>query len=539
MPNRTGTRLEGALPRFSDYLKKWAQLLPDHEAFIYNDQPISYSELLKNVQQLAKYFLKAGVKKGDRLAYVMVNRPEFFTFYLAASMVGATIVGMNTRYTAPEMAYILNNSEASHILALYSLDEIKYQDRLAEAIKQCPSVDQIWVVGGPAELPNAISYEDIMKGDYSGYDQALKEREAQVGPDDGLIIVYTSGSTGQPKGAVLTNGNVVCHGLIQMDEFCAPTGMRPEDKILCAAPVNHVGGATEWGATPLIAGCTQVLLETFHPVKALELMDKYQTAVMAGVPTMWVMMFAVPNFKDYNLSSVRWCHIGGAMAPRDVLAKMLKVSPYSSNPMGLTEMSGFVTWTDIPGDLENLNQTCGKIAPEIEMKLVDKDRKEVSPGTPGEIAYRGPTRFKEYFNMPQATAEAIDSEGWFYSGDVGFVDEKGDLHLVGRSKEMYITGGFNVYPAEIEEQISRYPGVMLVAVVAVPHKVMGEVGRAYIIPQPGATLDGNALQEYLKDYLADYKIPRQYIFRDTLPMTALGKIEKKILRQEVEKEFSS
>ena len=140
--------------------------------------------------------------------------------------------------------------------------------------------------------------------------------------------------------------------------------------------------------------------------------------------------------------------------------------------------------------------------------------------------------------MPEATAAAIDSEGWFYSGDVGFIDENGDLHLVGRSKEMYITGGYNVYPAEIEEQISRYPGVLLVAVVAVPHKIMGEVGRAFVVPKPGVTLDGNAIQSYLKDYLADYKIPRQYMFRDTLPMTTLGKIEKKLLRQEVEKEFA-
>lgn len=140
--------------------------------------------------------------------------------------------------------------------------------------------------------------------------------------------------------------------------------------------------------------------------------------------------------------------------------------------------------------------------------------------------------------MPEATAAAFDDEGWFYSGDVGLLDENGDLRLVGRLKDMYITGGYNVYPAEIEEQISRYPGVMLVSVVSEPHQIMGEVGRAYVVPQPGASLDGKAIQEYLKDYLADYKIPRKYIFRDTLPMTPLGKIEKNKLREEVVKEFS-
>jgi fatty-acyl-CoA synthase len=359
-----------------------------------------------------------------------------------------------------------------------------------------------------------------------------------VGPDDGLIIVYTSGTTGQPKGALITHGNLVSMALVLIDEFCPPTGLQPGDHIICAAPVDHVGGATEWGASPFIAGCTQVLMGAYDPKKGTDLVVKYKAPLLSGVPTMWAMRFNLPNFIDYDFSAVRFCTISGAMVSREIMEKMKAISPYCSNMLGLTEMSGLVTYSDIGASIENLNQTVGKCAPEFEMKLVDNDRKEVPPGTPGEIAYRGPSRFKEYFNMPEATAAAIDSEGWFYSGDVGFIDENGDLHLVGRSKEMYITGGFNVYPAEIEEQVSRYPGVMMVAVVAVPHKIMGEVGRAYIVPKAGANLDGSAIQEYLKDYLADYKIPRQYVFRDTLPMTALGKMEKKVLRQEVERECS-
>jgi fatty-acyl-CoA synthase len=326
--------------------------------------------------------------------------------------------------------------------------------------------------------------------------------------------------------------------LVLIDEFCPPTGLQPGDHITASSPVNHVSGATEWGAAPLIAGCTQVLMGVFDPKKNAEFIVKYGSPLMSGVPSMWAMRFAMPNIKDYDFSAVRFCMISGAMAPKELLEQMKVISPYCCNTLGLTEMAGLVTYSDIGASIENLNRTVGKCAPEFEMKLVDKDRKEVPPGTDGEIAYRGPSRFKEYFNMPEATAAAIDSEGWFYSGDVGFIDGNGDLHLVGRSKEMYITGGFNVYPAEIEEQISRYPGVLLVAVVAAPHKIMGEVGRAFIVPKPGVTLDGNVLQVYLKDVLADYKIPRQYVFRDTLPMTTLGKIEKKLLRQEVEQEFA-
>jgi acyl-CoA synthetase (AMP-forming)/AMP-acid ligase II len=227
------------------------------------------------------------------------------------------------------------------------------------------------------------------------------------------------------------------------------------------------------------------------------------------------------------------------MAPKDILAKMLECTPMCANPMGMTETSGYTCYTDLPGDIDNLHQTVGKIAPEMELTIRDQNYNEVPTGTVGEVCYRGPMVFKEYYKMPEATAAAFDKDGWFYSGDMGFVDENDDLHLVGRSKEMYITGGFNVYPAEIEDRIGQYPGVLFVAVVPVPHKIMGEVGRAYLVPKPGATLDGNAIQEYLKEYLADYKIPRQYVIREALPMTALGKIEKKLLRQEVEAEFKS
>jgi acyl-CoA synthetase (AMP-forming)/AMP-acid ligase II len=438
------------------------------------------------------------------------------------------------------MKYVLNNSEADYILTLYGLGEVaNYQEKLAAALPECPSVKQVWVVGGPAELPGAITWDEIMREEYLDYEQALKERESQVEPDDGLLIVYTSGTTGQPKGAVLTHRSVISQSLVLIDEFGAPTGLTPNDRFLHHVPVNHVSGATELGASPIIAGATQVIIDQFHPVVSLEQMEKHKVTIFAGVPTMFVMQFNLPNFKDYDLSAIRFCMVGGAMAPKDILAKMKEITPYCTNPMGMTETSGLITYTDIGASVENLNKTVGKVAPEFEMKIVDKDRKEVPNGTAGEVAYRGPSLMKEYFRMPEATAAAFDEEGWFYSGDAGYIDENGDLCLVGRIKEMYITGGENVYPAEIEEYISRYPGVALVAVLPVPHKVMGEVGRAYIVPKPGAQLDGDAIQEYLKEFLAPYKIPREYVFRDSFPMTPLGKIEKKILRQELEKELAN
>jgi fatty-acyl-CoA synthase len=207
------------------------------------------------------------------------------------------------------------------------------------------------------------------------------------------------------------------------------------------------------------------------------------------------------------------------------------------NCLGLTEVSGLITYTEKGASLETLNLTVGKVAPDFEMKLVDENRQEVSDGVVGEIAYRGTSVIKEYFKLPEQTAAAFDDEGWFYSGDLGFIDEDGNLRMVGRSKEMYITNGENIYPPEVEDAIMRYPGVMLCAVVGVPHEIAGHVGRAYIVPLPGHQIDPEKLKEFLKEYLATYKIPREYVFRDMLPMTLLGKIEKKLLRQEIEEEL--
>ena len=252
---------------------------------------------------------------------------------MAASMVGAIIVGMGTRFTPHEMKYVLNNSEADYILTLYGLGEVaNYQEKLAAALPECPSVKQVWVVGGPAELPGAITWDEIMREEYLDYEQALKERESQVEPDDGLLIVYTSGTTGQPKGAVLTHRSVISQSLVLIDEFGAPTGLTPNDRFLHHVPVNHVSGATELGASPIIAGATQVIIDQFHPVVSLEQMEKHKVTIFAGVPTMFVMQFNLPNFKDYDLSAIRFAW-WGAMAPKDILAKMKEITPYCTNPM--------------------------------------------------------------------------------------------------------------------------------------------------------------------------------------------------------------
>lgn len=526
---------DGALRLLSDYAAQAVQERPDHIAFLYGEQRITYREFAAQVKKLACYLLKIGVQKGDRLAYLMIPRPEFFYLYMAASRIGAIITGIGTRQSDREIEYVLNNSEAIAMFTLHSMYEFDYQDRFQKILPNCPSVKNLFIIGGAAKLDNAKAFDDIMQGDYSEYESALLEREAQISTHDGLIIVYTSGSTGVPKGALMSHQNIIHMSLVEIG-MCEANA---DDVWINHLPVNHVSGATEVGATVIVSNATQVL-EPFNPARALELIQQHKVTILGQVPTMFAMQFALPDYDKYDLSSLRTVVISGAMAPLETLRKMRDtMCDTCYNCLGLTEVSGLITYTAKGDSLETLNLTVGKPAPEFEMKLVDKNRQVVAPGEVGEIAYRGTSVIKEYFKLPEATAAAFDKEGWFYSGDLGLIDEDGNLRMVGRSKEMYITNGENIYPAEIEEAIMRFPGVMLCAVVAVPHEIAGHIGRAYIVPLPGAQIEVEKLKEFLKEYLSSYKIPREYVFREMLPMTLLGKIEKKLLRQEVEAELKA
>jgi acyl-CoA synthetase (AMP-forming)/AMP-acid ligase II len=526
---------EGALRLLSDYLKKGAEEKPDHLALIAGNERISYAELARRVEKLATYLIKIGVQKGDRLAYVFIPCPEFIYLYMAASRVGAIITGMGTRQTEPEMIYVLNNSQASHIFSLHSMYEIDYQNRFENILPQCPAVKSLVVAKGEARLPWAVSLDEILQDDYSEYREKLLQQEAEISTDDGLLIVYTSGSTGIPKGALMSHRNIIHMSLVETSS-CDASG---DDIWLNHLPVNHVSGATEVAATVIVSNATQVM-EPFNPSRALEIIQTEKVTILGQVPTMFAMEFALPDYGSYDLSSLRRVVISGAPAPIETLKKMKETMCENCyNCLGLTEVSGLITYTEPGASLETLNLTVGKCAPDFEMKLTDAERKEVAPGQVGEIAYRGASIIKEYFMLPEATISSFDDEGWFYSGDLGLIDEDGNLRMVGRSKEIYFTNGYNVYPAEVEDAIMKYPGVMLCACVGVPHPISGEIGRAYIVPLPGHTIDFDQLKEFLKDQLSSYKIPRQYVQRDMLPMTMLGKIEKKLLRQEVAAEAAT
>ncbi|HEX3011975.1 MAG TPA: class I adenylate-forming enzyme family protein [Syntrophomonadaceae bacterium] len=521
-------RTENALRLLSDYLRQSARNYPDKTAFVYNDQRISYREFNEKVTILARYLLNIGVKRHDRLAYVLETQPEFFYLCMAAARIGAIVVGMGIKLMPRELQYIIENSESDYVFVAGG--DKPYLNRLSKIINNCNGIKQVFVIGDNGTDLDLTSFEDIFKQDYVEFDSALAEREAQVDTDDGLVMVYTSGTTGNPKGALLTHRNIIHSSLIEDDEFKST----PEDVWLDNMPINHVGGIIVAGTAPLITSSTVVLQGIFSPKGALELIQNEKVNVWGLVPTMFTMMLNVPDYDAYDKSSIRSVHFGAAMAPKNTLEKMYATMTTNVyNCLGMTEAAGIVTLTPKGLDVDMMSKSLGKAIPEAEWKLVDKDRKVVKCGEVGEIAFRGSTIIKEYYKCPRATDESFDKDGWFYTGDLFYEDEKGLLILMGRKKEMFITGGENVYTVEVEEVISAYDKVENVAVVPVPDPVYGEIGYAFIVPKSDCQIDEADLRAYLKKKLAKYKIPSKIIFRNILPLNPTGKIAKKVLIQEI------
>ncbi|MEA4807263.1 acyl--CoA ligase [Acetobacterium wieringae] len=506
-------------PRLSDYLHIWSDFNPDRTALIYKDKKISFGQWEEQSIKLASWLLNQNVMPGDRIVYQLSACPDFFYLYMAASMIGATLIGVNARYTAAEISEILTDIQPCMVFTMNALSMTMVKACIYSGIK--------------APIVTAPLSKDVFFRLSSATKKKLVHREMSVKSSDPLLIVYTSGSTGKPKGAILTHDNIIRSALAQTRGFFSPNGCCSDDIFQHQVPVDHVSGSVEWGAAPLIAGCANILNDNFNPSIILANTQKYGATILAGVPTMWHLMFRLPEFDKYDLSSVRFCMSGAAPVSEDIVERMLEITPNCSNPYGMTETSGFCSYSNSQSDLKHICTTVGNIIPEVEFKIVDKKRNLLPLGSTGELAYRGTTVIKQYYNRPDANKTAFDEDGYFYSGDLGHLSSENHLVLMGRKTELFISGGYNVYPVEIENQVLKYPGVQMAAVLPVPHPIMGEVGRCYILMKDDSRPSSLDIQCFLLTVLADYKVPRDYVFLDKFPMTPLGKPAKSELAKEI------
>jgi len=508
-------------------LEETVRRFADRPAVFYEGRTLSYRDLAAEVDRLAAGLVKLGIEPGDKIGIWMSNIPEWITAYFAIAKAGAVVVPMNTRYKAHEVGYILGNAEAKAVFLAQGFLGIDYAAMLAEVRANLPLLREAITVGGSA--PRLRPYKDVLAlGDDQAARAEVARRQNALDPHDCVFILYTSGTTGHPKGAMLSHINMA-ENARQITEIMR---VSERDVFLLAVPFFHcfgcvmgILGAVTWGAGI-------VPMPVFKPDEALDLIQKHRASVLYGVPTMFVLELdeqrrAKAAGRPYNVSSLRTGIMAGAPCPVEVMrGTMEELGCNVCICYGLTEASPVITMTRFDDALDKRVETVGKVLPGVEVNIVDDARHEVPLGQTGELACRGYNVMLGYWKNPEATRQVIDKEGWLYSGDLATLDGDGYVRIVGRKKDMYIVGGFNVYPAEVEEVLFTHPGVQNVSVVGVPDRVMGEVGMAFLTPRQGHTLNPQEVVDFCAERIAAFKVPRYVIVGKEFPMTSSGKVQK-------------
>ena len=478
----------------------------------------TYAELNRRVNTLAHALRSLGVNAGDRVAYLDLNHPNFFVTLFATAKLGAILVPLNFRLTGPELTFIINDAGVHTLVYDQSFGGV------IETIRGdlcCRHI--IRSVADPLAdrtlPPGTRSFEDLFT------DQRESDMDNQVKGDEVAWIMYTSGTTGRPKGAMLTHDNILWNNIQSWIAFDS----QGADITLVCAPLFHIGGLNVTPMSAFTKGATVVLMRSYDPVRVLELIERERVTTMFGVPAMFQFMALSPGFAEADLSSVRFFICGGAPVPEPLIRLYGERGITFAQGYGLTETSPFCTI--VPPEMAAAKVGSAGLPPFFtEVRLVDADDRPVTaPGERGEIVVKGPNVMKGYWNRPDATAEAIVN-GWFHTGDVGVVDEDGFFFVVDRKKDMIISGGENIYPAEVEDVLYGHPDIAEAAVIGVPDPRWGETVRAIVVPKSGTSPTETAIMEWTQGRLARYKQPRSVVFVDVLPRNPAGKVLKYELR---------
>ncbi|OBG93277.1 fatty acid--CoA ligase [Mycobacterium sp. E3251] len=501
-------------------LDRLAQQLPDHDALITDERSFTAAALRDEVHRAAAALISLGVQAGDRVAIWSPNTWHWVVACLAIHHAGAAMVPLNTRYTAEEAADILARTGAPVLLGMGRFlghDRIADLDRLGpDALPALRHIVRI-----PIEADDGTWDDFISRGSDT---TAVQARAAAVTPDDVSDILFTSGTTGRSKGVLCAHRQ----SLSASASWAANGKITHDDRYLCINPFFHNFGYKAGILACLQTGATLIPHLTFDPLRALQAIEQHRITVLPGPPTIYQTLLDHPRRKDYDLSSLRFAVTGAATVPVVLVERMQSELDIDIvlTAYGLTEANGMGTMCRADDDAVTVATTCGRPFADFELRIA-----ATTPGEAGEVLLRGPNVMLGYLDDPAATAAAIDADGWLHTGDIGAVDAAGNLRITDRLKDMYICGGFNVYPAEVEQVLARMEGVADAAVIGVPDERLGEVGRAFVVPRPGADLDEQSVIAYTREHLANFKAPRSVRFVDALPRNPGGKVVKPQLRE--------
>lgn len=516
----------------------------DEIAIKYNDRDYTrtWAQLEEEVTALAKGWLKLGIKKGDHVAIWATNVPEWLLTFLSSAKIGAILVTVNTSYKGFELEYLLRQSDTKALVLTDGFKDANYINIINEVCSEMqfaehgaiqsekfPYLKHVLHVG--ESLPAGMrSFEDLKELGKEISDEQLQEVIDTLVPEDVINMQYTSGTTGFPKGVMLTHNNIMNNGKTIGDGM----NFTPKDRLCITVPLFHCFGLVLAVMASLTHATSMVPVEYFQPLKVLKACQDEHCTALHGVPTMFIALLEHPDFKNYKLN-LRTGIMAGSPCPIKVMRQVISEMGMKDIVIvyGQTEASPGCTMTTIFDPIEARVNTVGKAFPGVETKIIDPETGEICPPhKPGEFCARGYNIMKGYYKMPEATAQAIDKDGWLHTGDLSTVDEEGYYKIVGRIKDMIIRGGENIYPKEIEEFLYTHPKIKDVQVIGVPSKQYGEEVMACIILKEGVEMTEDEVKAYVKSHMARHKTPSFVRFMDGFPVTASGKIQKYRLREE-------
>ena len=526
-----------------EWVEYWAEKTPDKEYIVYADRGLRFTwkQFDERVNDLAKGMLAIGIEKGTHVGLWATNVPDWLTFLYACARIGAVCVTVNTNYKQNELEYLCENSDMHTLCIIDGTWDCDYVDmtyKMLPELKTCqrgklqserfPKMKNVIYIGQEKHRGMYNTAEILLLGS-SIADEKLNEAKKQVNCHDVVNMQYTSGTTGFPKGVMLTHYNIANDGFFTGEHM----KFTSDDKLCVCVPLFHCFGVVLATMNCLTHGCTQVMVEKFDPLVVLASVHQERCTALYGVPTMFIAELNHPMFNMFDLTCLRTGIMAGSLCPVELMRQVSdKMHMTITSVYGLTETSPGMTQTTIEDSFEKRCTTVGRDYPFVEVQVIDPETGEICPpGVQGEMCCRGFNVMKGYYNNPQATAEIIDKNGFLHSGDLGVKDEDGYYRITGRIKDMIIRGGENIYPREIEEFLYHLEGVSDVQVAAVPSKKYGEEVGAFIILKEGATLEAEDVKDFCKGKIARYKIPKYVFFVDSFPLTGSGKIQKYKLKE--------
>lgn len=508
-----------ALPRISDYPAHFASVDPQRQAIVHRERRWTGGAFAVEVERWANALMAAGVKPGERVAMLVPPRPEFLFCFLATAMVGGIWVGLNPRYRIGELRHVMTDTSPALLIAQREIDGRNYSGDLTALQTEFPALRSVICLESLEQQQFLEQGQKVSPSDFAG-------RRADVKSLDTCAIIFTSGSTGAPKGAMLSHHGLV-HGAL-IEHRHSPSN---HPVVLCNQPVSNIAGLGISAGYGVVVGGTLVFQEHFDPGEVLAAIAKERVTHWIHSPVTFHFVVNHPDFATTDFSSLDYIIWGGAAMAESLVRSLTGTGAKLRTAFGMTELSNDVTFTGEDASIEELTQTIGRPDPDYDLRIADHEGRPVPTGETGEIQARGDWIFRGYFNRPESTAEATTPDGWFRTGDLAVERPDGNWQIVGRLKDVYKSGGYSIYPREIEIALEAHPAVALAAVIGVSDPVYGEVGHAFVQNRQGSAPDEEMLKRWCHERMANFKVPKRVTILPELPRLAIGKVDKIALKQ--------